>query len=174
MARLRTVPWPAAPDGALGNAWLGRGLYDKVMDPLAFTDRRVLLVDYDLRKDRPYLGYETYDFEVPIGEHGDCYDRAIVRVEEMRQSRRIIEQGLRDIPAGPVLLHDPRFVLPPNGARFLPGQRFDIRVEAEPADQRAEREHHSVDRADVHRNLLDALRLQRLTRGRRGQRISCP
>ena len=51
-------------------------------------------VDYDVRKDRPYLGYETYDFDVPVGEHGDIYDRYRVRLEEMCQSNRILEQAL--------------------------------------------------------------------------------
>ena len=51
-------------------------------------------VPFDVRKDRPYLGYETYDFDVPVGEHGDIYDRYLVRMEEMRQSVRILEQAL--------------------------------------------------------------------------------
>ena len=51
-------------------------------------------VDYDVRKDRPYLGYETYDFDVPVGEHGDIYDRYRVRLEEMWQSNRILDQAL--------------------------------------------------------------------------------
>src|SRR6185503_7378753 len=51
-------------------------------------------VDYDVRKDRPYLGYDTYEFDVPIGEHGDIYDRYRVRLEEMYQSNRILEQAL--------------------------------------------------------------------------------
>ena len=58
-------------------------------------------VAYDVRKDRPYLDYETYDFEVPVGEHGDVYDRYLVRLEEMRQSVRILEQALDRLPDGP-------------------------------------------------------------------------
>jgi NADH-quinone oxidoreductase subunit C/D len=56
---------------------------------------------YDFRKQIPYSGYENFDFEVPIGKNGDCYDRALVRVEEMRQSLRIIDQCLKNMPEGP-------------------------------------------------------------------------
>ncbi|MFP3948707.1 MAG: NADH dehydrogenase (quinone) subunit D [Gemmatimonadota bacterium] len=69
-------------------------------------------VPYDLRKDRPYYDYETYDFEVPVGEHGDCYDRYLVRMEEMRQSARILHQALDRLPGGPVDVQDPRISLP--------------------------------------------------------------
>ena len=71
-------------------------------------------VPYDLRKDRPYLDYETYDFDIPIGEHGDTYDRYLVRMEEMRQSVRILEQALeRGVPDGSINVDDPRVILPP-------------------------------------------------------------
>jgi NADH-quinone oxidoreductase subunit C/D len=56
---------------------------------------------WDLRKSRPYAGYDQFDFEVPTGCNGDCYDRAVVHVEEMRQSLRIIAQCLKNMPAGP-------------------------------------------------------------------------
>ena len=69
-------------------------------------------VPYDLRKDRPYYDYETYDFEVPVGEHGDCYDRYMVRMEEMRQSCRILVQALERLPDGPINVDDPRIILP--------------------------------------------------------------
>jgi len=49
-------------------------------------------LEWDYRKNRPYSGYENFEFEVPVGANGDCYDRAAVRVEEMRQSCRIIKQ----------------------------------------------------------------------------------
>jgi NADH-quinone oxidoreductase subunit D len=70
-------------------------------------------VPYDLRKDKPYLDYETYDFDVPIGEYGDVYDRYLVRMEEMRQSLRILEQALDRVPDGPINVDDPRVILPP-------------------------------------------------------------
>ena len=60
-------------------------------------------VDYDVRKDCPYAVYDRLQFDVPIGPNGDNFDRFLVRMEEMRQSIRIIEQALRDIPPGPVL-----------------------------------------------------------------------
>ena len=69
-------------------------------------------VPYDVRKDKPYYDYESYDFEVPIGEHGDCYDRFIVRLEEIRQSIRIINQALDRLPGGPINVEDPRISLP--------------------------------------------------------------
>jgi NADH-quinone oxidoreductase subunit D len=73
-------------------------------------------VDYDVRKDRPYLDYETYDFDVPVGEHGDIYDRYRMRLEEMWQSNRILEQALdrlSRLKGAPINVSDPRIVLPP-------------------------------------------------------------
>jgi len=58
-------------------------------------------VDWDLRKQRPYCGYENYEFEVPLAHNGDCYDRAVVRIEEIRQSLKIIRQCLDNMPDGP-------------------------------------------------------------------------
>jgi NADH-quinone oxidoreductase subunit D len=69
-------------------------------------------VPYDVRKDQPYYDYETYDFEVPIGEHGDCYDRYLVRMEEMEQSVRILWQAIERLPGGPMDVDDPRVTLP--------------------------------------------------------------
>lgn len=73
-------------------------------------------VPFDVRKDTPYLGYETYDFDVPVGEHGDVYDRYRVRLEEMYQSNRILEQALdrlARLEGAPVNVDDPRVILPP-------------------------------------------------------------
>jgi NADH-quinone oxidoreductase subunit D len=69
-------------------------------------------VDYDVRKDRPYYDYETYDFEVPIGEHGDCYDRYLCRMEEMRQSVSLLRQAIDRLPGGPINVQDPNISLP--------------------------------------------------------------
>ena len=66
----------------------------------------------DLRKDEPYMVYDRLDFEVPVGTKGDNFDRFSVRFEEMRQSMRIIDQALRQMPAGPVSIEDPTIVLP--------------------------------------------------------------
>jgi NADH-quinone oxidoreductase subunit C/D len=70
-------------------------------------------VGYDVRKEHPYSGYEQYDFDVPVGTVGDCYDRYLVRMEEMRQSMRIIEQALAKMPKGPVITDDKRVAIPP-------------------------------------------------------------
>ena len=70
-------------------------------------------VDFDLRKARPYAGYDQYEFEVPLGSHGDVYDRYVIRMEEMRQSLRIVEQALGRLPKGPVRSDNRKFVPPP-------------------------------------------------------------
>ena len=70
-------------------------------------------VAYDLRKARPYSGYEQYDFDVPTETTGDVYARYLVRVAEMRQSLRIIEQALDKLPFGPVRSNNRKFVPPP-------------------------------------------------------------
>ena len=70
-------------------------------------------VEYDLRKAHPYLVYPELEFEVPVGSVGDCYDRYLVRMEEMRQSVRLLRQCLDKLPAGPINVADGKFVLPP-------------------------------------------------------------
>lgn len=70
-------------------------------------------VNHDLRKASPYLVYDRLDFDVPIGSVGDCYDRYLVRMEEMRQSVRIIRQCLDQLPGGPINVPDGKIVLPP-------------------------------------------------------------
>ncbi len=64
-------------------------------------------MEWDYRKNRPYSGYENFEFDVPIAANGDCYDRCAVRVEEMRQSCRIIKQCLENMPEGPYKAHHP-------------------------------------------------------------------
>jgi NADH-quinone oxidoreductase subunit D len=72
-------------------------------------------VPWDLRKAQPYDVYDRMDFDVPIGKNGDCYDRYLVRMEEMRQSLRMIHQCLAELPSGPVLTDDRKFVPPSRG-----------------------------------------------------------
>jgi len=70
-------------------------------------------VDYDVRKAFPYCGYEQYDFEVPVGTAGDSYERYLMRILEMRESIRILQQAIRTIPGGPVQSNDRKVALPP-------------------------------------------------------------
>jgi len=70
-------------------------------------------VKRDLRKDEPYSGYENFDFDVVVGKNGDAYDRYKLRLEEIRQSMRIIQQAIDGMPEGPYRAHVPGVVLPP-------------------------------------------------------------
>lgn len=70
-------------------------------------------VAHDVRKANPYLDYEKYDFEIPIGTVGDCYDRYLVRIEEMRQSLSILRQAIDTLPDGPINVVDGKSTLPP-------------------------------------------------------------
>jgi len=69
-------------------------------------------VNWDLRKQRPYSGYENFEFEVPTGKNGDIYDRYLVRVAELRQSREIVKQALKKLPSGPYKVDDNKISLP--------------------------------------------------------------
>src|SRR5438045_2138554 len=71
-------------------------------------------VEHDLRRKHPYLDYQKYDFEVVVGTAGDCYDRYLVRVEEMRQSTRILRQVIEKLPAGPLNVLDWNNMMPAN------------------------------------------------------------
>jgi len=75
-------------------------------------------VEWDLRKKDPYSIYDRFDFDIPTGENGDCYDRYRMRVEEMRQSLRIIEQAVRQLPSGPVKADVPHILHPPVGDAY--------------------------------------------------------
>jgi NADH-quinone oxidoreductase subunit D len=70
-------------------------------------------VEWDLRKEMPYFGYEQYEFDVPVGTKGDAYDRYLCRVEEIKQSARIVRQALERLPDGPVAVQDGKHFLPP-------------------------------------------------------------
>jgi NADH-quinone oxidoreductase subunit D len=100
--------------------WVGRTIGIGVMSPedavnygLSGAMVRASGVAYDVRKDFPYLEYETYDFEVPVGTNGDVYDRFLVRMEELRQSVRILAQAVERLPDGPINVDDARVILPP-------------------------------------------------------------
>jgi NADH-quinone oxidoreductase subunit D len=82
-------------------------------------------VNYDIRKVDHYGVYDRFQFRVPLGEHGDVYDRYMVRVLEMRESIKILEQALKDLPAGPIM--DPKAKI--RGFRPKPGEAYG-RIEA--------------------------------------------
>ena len=69
-------------------------------------------VEFDMRKNHPYLGYEKYDFDIPIGKVGDSFDRYLVRMEEMKESVKILRQACEKLPKGPVNITDPKGTLP--------------------------------------------------------------
>ena len=73
-------------------------------------------IAWDIRKADPYCVYDRFDFDIPVGYNGDCYDRFIVRLEEMRQSVRIVKQALEQLPGGPVSTPVPLAIRPPEGA----------------------------------------------------------
>ena len=75
-------------------------------------------LEWDFRKKRPYSGYDQFEFDVPTGQHGDCYDRAVVHVEEIRQSLRIVDQCVKEMPPGPYKSSHP-LTTPPIKARTM-------------------------------------------------------
>ncbi len=70
-------------------------------------------VNWDIRRAMPYMGYETYNFDIPLGEHGDVYDRFLCRMKEFRESTRIVTQALKRLPKGPIRSNNRKFVPPP-------------------------------------------------------------
>lgn len=75
-------------------------------------------LEWDFRKKRPYSGYENFEFDIPTAQHGDSYDRAVVRIEEMRQSLRIVEQCMNSMPPGPCKSDNP-LATPPRKERTM-------------------------------------------------------
>ncbi|MEI6178917.1 MAG: NADH dehydrogenase (quinone) subunit D, partial [Verrucomicrobiota bacterium] len=86
--------------------------HDAIAYGLSGPNLRGSAVDHDLRKKHPYLDYQNYDFDVPIGSVGDSYDRYLVRLEEVRQSLSILRQVLDKLPPGPINWRDPKSTLP--------------------------------------------------------------
>jgi NADH-quinone oxidoreductase subunit D len=86
--------------------------------------------NWDIRKDAPYSVYGKFNFEIPVGKNGDCLDRARVRMEEMRQSARILEQAMGGIPSGDVMTKVPKIIRPPAGEAYtrVEGPRGDIGI----------------------------------------------
>jgi NADH-quinone oxidoreductase subunit D len=102
--------------------WLGRTVgigvisaEDAIAIGLSGPALRGSGVAWDVRKSAPYAAYGEIDFDIPVGENGDTYDRYLVRLEEMRQSRRIIQQALNQMPDGPVMGKIPKIIKPPVG-----------------------------------------------------------
>jgi NADH-quinone oxidoreductase subunit D len=109
--------WAARLREVLGKVRVAIGDADKLLTRnKIFRDRMdgvgVTGVAYDVRKDHPYLVYDRFDFDVPVGSTGDNFDRYLVRLEEIFQSMRILDQALTKIPAGPIIVDDPRVALP--------------------------------------------------------------
>lgn len=75
-------------------------------------------IAYDVRKAHPYSVYREFNFDIPTGSNGDCYDRYRVRLEEMNQSMRILEQAIAKLPKGPICVEDARYTLPPKEAVY--------------------------------------------------------
>lgn len=101
----------------------GIGKYDAqtaINYGLSGANLRCTGVKWDLRKDQPYGIYDRFDFDVPVGQNGDCYDRYLVRLEEIRQSLRILEQAVEQFPAdGEIMGKVPRVIRPPEGEAYV-------------------------------------------------------
>ncbi|MCE5169261.1 NADH-quinone oxidoreductase subunit D [Paenibacillus profundus] len=100
----------------------GVGAYDAetaIAYGLSGANLRCTGVNWDLRKDEPYSLYDRFEFDVPLGVNGDCYDRYLIRMEELRQSLRILEQALEQFPSeGETMGKVPRVIRPPAGEMY--------------------------------------------------------
>src|SRR5439155_990490 len=85
---------------------------------LTYNSMRIGGLPRDIRKDEPYAAYDQFEFDVPVGTRGDTYDRYLVRLEEFRQSVRIIRQALDGLPEGPIVGKVPRLIKPPAGETY--------------------------------------------------------
>ena len=116
-------------------------------------------IEYDVRKAFPYAAYDRMEFEVPLGERGDNYDRYLVRMEEMRQSIRIIRQAVRDMPAGPVNVDSggkviESFDLVDQAKMGLTAGLVHVRTTVEPTLEGTEKVHHDRVMPDAKRAVL--------------------
>ncbi|GGE05193.1 NADH-quinone oxidoreductase subunit D [Marinithermofilum abyssi] len=104
------------------NRTRGIGVYsaDEAIDyGLSGVNLRAAGVDWDLRRDRPYSVYDRFEFDVPVGKNGDLYDKFTCRMEEIRQSLRIVEQAVDQFPEGPVMAKVPRVIRVPEGEAYV-------------------------------------------------------
>lgn len=114
--RLESYVTSALKNSILKGRSIGTAMYSKE-EALAWgvtgAGLRATGVDFDVRKWRPYSGYENFEFDIPIAHNGDCYDRVMIKVEEMRQSIRILEQCYKNMPEGPFKADHPLTTPPP-------------------------------------------------------------
>lgn len=111
----------------------GIGAYDAetaIAYSLSGINLRCTGYKWDLRRNRPYSIYDRFDFEIPVGQNGDCFDRYMLHLLEMEQSLRIVEQACEQIPDGPVMGKAPKFIRPPAGEYFsaIEGARGELGV----------------------------------------------
>ena len=115
-ARLDHYDKMATHNGILKRRTIGVGQYntaEAIEWGVTGPGLRATGCDWDLRKQRPYSGYDQFEFDVPVAANGDCYDRCLVRVAEIRESLRIIRQCLDNMPPGPCKADHPQATPPP-------------------------------------------------------------
>lgn len=112
----------------------GIGTYDAetaIAYGLSGANLRCTGVKWDLRKDEPYSLYDRFEFDVPVGTGGDCYTRYVLRLEEIRQSLRILEQAVEQFPSeGETMGKVPRVIRPPEGEIYARIERRAARSAA--------------------------------------------